>query len=139
MKNNQLKKAGLKSTLPRLKILEVLELSESGHFSAEDIYRILSEQNEDIGLATIYRVLTQFESAGLIRRQHFGDGQAKFEIESGKHHDHLVCVKCGKVVEFHDQKIEDTQHKVAQENGFNITDHQMVLYGICNNPDCSGV
>lgn len=138
MKNEHLKRVGLKSTLPRIKILEILELSENSHLSAEEIYQILHDHEEDIGLATIYRVLTQFESANLVRRHHFDEGQAKFELETGKHHDHLVCIRCGKVVEFHDQTIEDTQKLIAQEKGFNITDHAMVLYGICDNQGCNG-
>lgn len=139
MNNNPLKKAGLKTTLPRLKIIETLGDSDHGHMSAEEIYRSLRGGGSDIGLATIYRVLTQLENAGIIRRQHFGNGQAKFEIETGDHHDHLVCVKCGKVVEFHDQKIEATQNQVAEELGFTIKDHQMVLYVTCNNEKCKGI
>lgn len=132
MNNKQLKNAGLKTTLPRVKILETIEQSVNGHMSAEDIYRVLRENGEQIGLATIYRVLTQLETAGIIRRQRFGDAQAKFEIETGEHHDHIICVKCGKVVEFHAQLIEDEQRKVALENGFKIKGHEMVLYGICD-------
>lgn len=132
MNTKQLKTAGLKTTLPRVKIIEVLEQSESGHLSAEDIYRVLREKGEQIGLATIYRVLTQLETAGILRRQRFGDAQAKFEIETGEHHDHIICVKCGKVVEFHAKLIEDEQRKVALDNGFKIKGHEMVLYGICD-------
>ncbi len=137
MKNDQLRQVGLKITLPRIKILEILELSEANHLSAEDIYQTLHERDEDVGLATIYRVLTQFESAGLVRRHHFDDGQAKFELETGQHHDHLICVNCGKVIEFTDQVIEDSQNAIARENGFKITDHKMVLYGICNKKSCN--
>jgi len=136
LNNNPLKKAGLKTTLPRLKIIEALESSDHGHMSAEEIYRSLRGDGSDIGLATIYRVLTQLENAQIIRRQHFGNGQAKFEIETGDHHDHLICVRCGKVVEFHDQKIEASQNQVANEFGFTIKDHQMVLYGICDDEKC---
>lgn len=132
MNNRQLKRAGLKTTLSRVKIIETLEQSESGHMSAEDIYRVLRDNDQEIGLATIYRVLTQLETAGILRRQRFGDAQAKFEIETGEHHDHMICIKCGKVVEFHAKLIEDEQRKVALENGFKIKGHEMVLYGICD-------
>jgi Fur family ferric uptake transcriptional regulator len=136
MNNKQLKNAGLKTTLPRVRILETIEQSENGHLSAEDIYRLLRENGEQIGLATVYRVLTQLETAGILRRQRFGDAQARFEIETGEHHDHIVCVKCGKVVEFHAKRIEDEQRKVALENGFKIKGHEMVLYGICDATLC---
>jgi len=132
MDYRKLKNAGLKTTLPRVKILEVLEQSEHGHMSAEELYRVLRNNDEEIGLATVYRVLTQLETAGIVRRQRFGEAQAKFEIETGEHHDHMICIKCGKVVEFHDQKIEDEQRKVALENNFIIKGHEMVLYGICD-------
>lgn len=132
MDNRQLKRAGLKSTLPRVRILEALEQSECGHMNAEELYRVLRKNNEEIGLATIYRVLTQLETAGILRRQRFGDAQAKFELETGEHHDHMICIKCGKVVEFHASVIEDEQRKVALENGFTIKGHEMVLYGICD-------
>ena len=107
--NRELKRAGLKATLPRLKILEILESSDRHHLSAEDVYRELLEAGDDVGLATIYRVLTQFESAGLVVRHHFESGHAVFELERGEHHDHIVCVQCGKVEEFYDQTIEDRQ------------------------------
>jgi len=129
LNNNPLKKAGLKTTLPRLKIIEALESSDHGHMSAEEIYRSLRGDGSDIGLATIYRVLTQLENAQIIRRQHFGNGQAKFEIETGDHHDQGGG-------EFHDQKIEASQNQVANEFGFTIKDHQMVLYGICDDEKC---
>jgi len=126
-----LKKAGLKVTLPRMKILELLEASKTRHQTAEDIYKALLDAGAEIGLATVYRVLTQFESAGLVNRHHFEGGQAVFELNEGKHHDHLVCVKCGKVIEFMDNLIEERQKKIAEENGFKITEHSLILYGHC--------
>jgi len=132
-----LKKAGLKVTLPRMKILELLEIGDHRHQSAEDIYKGLLEAGEEIGLATVYRVLTQFESAGLVTRHHFEGGQAVFELNQGGHHDHLVCVKCGKVVEFMDVTIEERQQQIARENGFAITEHSLILYGHCNSPSCN--
>ncbi len=134
METADLKKAGLKVTLPRMKILELLEASELRHQSAEDIYKALLAAGEEIGLATVYRVLTQFEAAGLVTRHHFEGGQAVFELSQGGHHDHLVCVSCGKVVEFMDDIIEDRQKQIATEQGFEITEHSMILYGRC--PDC---
>ncbi len=131
MSNADLKKAGLKITLPRLKILEILEKSKDHHVSAEDIYRLLVESGDDIGLATVYRVLTQFEEAGLVVRHHFSDEHSVFELDSGDHHDHLVCVKCGKVREFFDQAIEERQQQVAKDAGFEMTDHSLNIYGIC--------
>lgn len=136
METADLKKAGLKVTLPRMKILELLEASALRHQSAEDIYKALLDAGEEIGLATVYRVLTQFESAGLVNRHHFEGGQAVFELNQGEHHDHMVCLKCGKVVEFMDEVIEERQKKIAQDNGFEITDHSMILYGHCNDPSC---
>ncbi|MFK7814943.1 MAG: ferric iron uptake transcriptional regulator [Gammaproteobacteria bacterium] len=136
MENQDLKRAGLKVTLPRMKILEILEISNKKHMSAEDIYKVLLETGDEIGLATIYRVLTQFESAGLVIRHHFESGQAVFELESGKHHDHLICVKCGKIVEFLDEAIEAKQNEIAQKNGFIISDHSLIIYGICDNKSC---
>jgi len=133
-----LKKAGLKVTLPRMKILEFLEASRDRHLSAEDIYKALLEANEEIGLATVYRVLTQFEAAGLVNRHHFEGGQAVFELNQGGHHDHLVCLKCGKVIEFMDPVIEERQQQIAIDNGFKITDHSMILYGHCDDPACQG-
>lgn len=134
METSDLKKAGLKVTLPRLKILELLESCRQRHQSAEDIYKGLLEQGEEIGLATVYRVLTQFENAGLVSRHHFEGGQAIFELNKGEHHDHLVCVSCGKVVEFVDEVIEDLQNKIAKDNGFEITEHSLIIYGKCK--DC---
>lgn len=137
MKNQDLKRAGLKVTLPRMKILEILENSDKRHLSAEDIYKILIETGDEIGLATIYRVLTQFENAALVNRHHFETGQAVFEINKGHHHDHLVCVKCGKIVEFVDDEIENKQKEIAKREGFRITDHALIIYGICNNSNCA--
>ena len=124
----ELRKAGLKVTLPRLKILEILESQEDRHLSAEDIYRHLLESGEDIGLATVYRVLTQFESAGLVSRHNFEGGHSVFEIDSGEHHDHMVCVETGDVIEFVDEEIEKIQHSIADKHGYDIVDHNLVLY-----------
>ena len=137
MEKNDLKRAGLKVTLPRIKILEVLENSNQRHLSAEDIYKQLLESEDEIGLATIYRVLTQFEAAGIVNRHHFETGQALYELDSGNHHDHLICVKCGKIVEFVDEEIEDKQKQIAQKEGFQITDHALIIYGVCDNSDCA--
>jgi len=134
MESSDLKKAGLKITLPRMKILEFLEASKVRHQSAEDIYRSLLDDGEEIGLATVYRVLTQFEAAGLVERHHFESGQAVFELSEKGHHDHIVCVSCGKVEEFYDELIEDRQRVVAAEKGYVVTDHSLTLYGKC--PDC---
>jgi Fur family ferric uptake transcriptional regulator len=132
LENQQIKEAGLKVTRPREKILAVLERSERRHLSAEDVYKELLNSGEDIGLATVYRVLTQFEGAGLVCRRHFEGGQSVFELNSGDHHDHLVCIKCGRVVEFCDPIIEERQSKIAEERNFRIEDHSLVLYGICS-------
>ncbi len=129
--NQELRKAGLKVTLPRVKILQLLENSETRHLSAEDIYKTLIEAEEDVGLATVYRVLTQFETAGLVTRHHFEGGHSVFELSSDEHHDHLVCNKCGRVEEFYDEVIETQQDKIAANFGFEITDHSLNLYGIC--------
>ena len=134
MESSDLKKAGLKITLPRMKILEFLEASNTRHQSAEDIYRALRDDGEDIGLATVYRVLTQFESAGLVDRHHFESGQAVFELNEKGHHDHIVCVSCGKVEEFYDELIESRQREVASDKGYEVTDHSLTLYGKC--PSC---
>jgi Fur family transcriptional regulator, ferric uptake regulator len=136
VEGKDLRKAGLKVTLPRLKILEILESSATRHLSAEDIYRTLLDSNEDIGLATVYRVLTQFEAAGLVSRHHFEDGMAVFELNQGTHHDHIVCLECGRVEEFMDSGIEDRQNSVAERLGFEIRDHSMVLYGKCKRNPC---
>ena len=136
MEGKDLRKAGLKVTLPRLKILEILETGARRHMSAEDIYKVLLESNEDIGLATVYRVLTQFEAAGLVTRHHFEDGMAVFELNHGMHHDHIVCIDCGRVEEFLDKGIEERQTAVAQRLGFEIRDHSLILYGQCRRADC---
>ena len=126
-----LKKAGLKATLPRLKILRILESAEHPHLTAEDVYKQLLAAGEDVGLATVYRVLTQFETAGLVMRHNFEGGRAVFEINQGGHHDHMVCVECGRVFEFVDTQIEERQRKVAERAGFAIDDHALYLYGVC--------
>ena len=131
MDNANLKKAGLKVTLPRVKILQILENAPAHHLSAEDVYRILVESNEDIGLATVYRVLTQFEQAGLVIRHNFEEGHSVFELDFGSHHDHLVCVKCSRVEEFVDPIIEQRQQDIANKAGYMITDHSLNIYGIC--------
>ncbi|MBN9230598.1 MAG: transcriptional repressor [Legionella sp. 40-6] len=130
----QLKNAGLKVTLPRLKVLQILEQSPNHHLSAEGVYKALLETGEDVGLATVYRVLTQFESAGLIVRHNFEGGHSVFELSQGVHHDHLVCVQCGYVEEFVDELIEQRQEQIAKEAGFQMTDHALNIYGIC--PRC---
>ena len=136
MEGKDLRKAGLKVTLPRLKILEILESGSTRHLSAEDIYRNLLDSNEDIGLATVYRVLTQFEAAGLVTRHHFEDGMAVFELNHGTHHDHIVCQECGRVEEFMDAGIEERQDAVANRLGFEIRDHSLILYGKCRRSPC---
>lgn len=137
MEGKDLRKAGLKVTLPRLKILDILEGSGPRHMSAEDIYKRLIDSREDIGLATVYRVLTQFEAAGLVTRHHFEDGMAVFELNQGAHHDHIVCLDCGRVEEFVDGGIEERQNAVAQRLGFEIRHHALVMYGHCRKPDCA--
>lgn len=124
----ELRKAGLKITLPRLKILEIFETTQQRHLSAEDIYKELLQHNEDIGLATVYRVLTQFESAGLVTRHNFEGGHSVFELDDGKHHDHMVCVESGNVIEFVNEEIERLQHEMAAEHGYELLDHSLVLY-----------
>jgi len=135
MQTSDLRKAGLKATLPRLKILEVLQRNKQDHLSAEDVYRLLMDEDEDIGLATIYRVLSQFEDAGLVIRHHFEDGHALFELEQGPH-DHLICVKCGKIEEFFDNEMQQRQRDVAQKSGFDLSKHTLVLYGECQTANC---
>ncbi len=132
MDSRHLKDAGLKITLPRTKILKILEKADSAHLSAEEIYKILIEQGDDVGLATVYRVLTQFETAGLVMRHNFGDGRSVFELDQGVHHDHLVCIKCGKVEEFIDEVIEQRQAEIASSKKFRMTDHSLYIFGICN-------
>ncbi|MBU2884486.1 ferric iron uptake transcriptional regulator [Gilvimarinus agarilyticus] len=126
--NQELRKAGLKVTLPRVKILQMLESSENHHMSAEDVYKALMEAGDDVGLATVYRVLTQFETAGLVIRHNFDGGHSVFEIASGEHHDHMVCLDTGRVIEFHSEEIEQLQQKIAQDHGFELEDHSLVLY-----------
>lgn len=137
MSNPQdLKSIGLKATFPRLKILDLFQNTELRHMTAEDVYRALLNEGMDIGLATVYRVLTQFEQAGLLSRHYFESGKAVFELNEGHHHDHLVCVQCGKVEEFYDPEIEKRQHKIASERGFAVSDHALYLYCDCLKPDC---
>ena len=131
-----LKASGLKATLPRLKILEIFQNSEVRHLTAEDVYKILLSENMDVGLATVYRVLTQFEQAGLLHRNHFETGKAIFELNEGSHHDHLVCVDCGRVEEFYDEQIESRQHIIAKERGFSIAEHALAIYGTCTKQNC---
>jgi Fur family ferric uptake transcriptional regulator len=133
---SHLRRAGLKITVPRLKILEILASSQPRHMSAEDVYRRLLDSNEDIGLATVYRVLTQFESAGLVTRHHFEGGTAVFELNEGEHHDHIVCTDCGRVEEFSDDSIEEKQREIAARLGFEISDHSLTLHGRCVRPNC---
>ncbi len=128
VKRRELRKVGLKVTLPRLKILEILETTTDRHLSAEDVYRELLESGEDIGLATVYRVLTQFEAADLVIRHNFEGGHSVFELDSGQHHDHMICVETGKVVEFVSPEIEKIQHAIAEQHGYEIMDHNLVLY-----------
>lgn len=131
-----LKNIGLKATLPRLRILELFEKSEVRHLSAEEVYRLLLNEGTDTGLATVYRVLTQFEQAGLLVRHHFESGKAVFELNRGEHHDHLVCMQCGRVEEFHDAEIEKRQIKIAESRGFRIHDHSLHLYADCTKKNC---
>ena len=134
--NQELKKAGLKVTLPRLKILEILKEPKNQHISAEDVYKILLEQGEDIGLATVYRVLNQFDDAGILDRHHFEGGKSVFEISDKNHHDHLVCLDCCKVIEFEDDVIETRQSEIAQSHGIKLTNHSLYLYGRCVKEKC---
>jgi Fur family transcriptional regulator, ferric uptake regulator len=131
MDNQQIKGAGLKVTRPREKILSILERSGRRHLSAEDVYKALLNNGDDVGLATVYRVLTQFEEAGLVFRRHFETGQSVFELNSGDHHDHLVCIRCSRVVEFADPLIEERQGAIAAAHGFRIENHSLVIYGVC--------
>lgn len=129
--STDLKRVGLKATLPRLKILGILEASTVRHMTAEDVYKTLLEMGEEVGLATVYRVLTQFEGAGLVIRHNFEGGRSVFEINQGGHHDHMVCMECGKVFEFYDPAIEERQRKVAEKEGFVVEDHSLYMYGVC--------
>lgn len=130
----ELKQVGLKVTIPRVTILELLQNAEKNHHTAEDVFDELRKNGHDIGLATVYRVLAQFEQAGILVKHHFEGGQSIFELDTGEHHDHLICVKCGKIIEFFDETLEKLQHNIAKKHGFQLEDHSMVLYGIC--PDC---
>lgn len=134
MSSKELKKVGLKVTLPRMKILDMLEEHNNQHLTAEEIYRNLLSSGEEIGLATVYRVLTQFEAAGLVKRHYFEGGQSIFELNQGDHHDHILCVQCGRIEEFFDEVIEERQKIIAQTRGFQISAHSLTLYGICK--DC---
>lgn len=126
--NQELRKAGLKVTLPRVKILQILESDGTHHYSAEEVYKTLLEQGEDVGLATVYRVLTQFETAGLVTRHNFDGGHSVFEMDRGEHHDHMVCTETGKVIEFHNDEIEALQEMIAEKHGYELVDHNLVLY-----------
>lgn len=131
-----LKNAGLKATLPRLKVLSLFETSEQRHLSAEDVYKMLLSSGEDVGLATVYRVLTQFEQAGLLMRHHFEGGKSVFELKQEGHHDHIVCMQCGRVEEFYDEEIENRQKKAANDRGFTIHDHSLYIYADCAKNPC---
>ncbi len=134
--SDEIKNSGLKATLPRIRVLEIFQRSERRHLTAEDVYKALLAEDADIGLATVYRVLTQFEQAGLLSRNHFESGKAVFELNEGKHHDHLVCVTCGRVEEFYDEAIETRQHAIARERGFDLQEHSLALYAACIKVDC---
>ena len=134
---SDLKTHGLKVTTPRLRILRLFETSKVRHLSAEEVYRLLTSEGIDIGLATVYRVLTQFEQAGILQRHHFESDKAVFELNEGHHHDHLVCIQCGRVEEFYDPEIEKRQTHIATERGFALRDHSLSLYADCNKPDCA--
>lgn len=133
---DELKSTGLKATLPRLKILDVFQRGALRHMTAEDVFRVLLEERSDIGLATVYRVLTQFEQAGILSRSHFESGKAVYELNEGTHHDHMVCLDCGRVEEFYDAEIEKRQHAVAKAKGFAIADHALSLYAHCTKEHC---
>lgn len=133
---DELKSTGLKATIPRLKILEVFQRGAQRHMTAEDVFRVLLEERSDVGLATVYRVLTQFEQADILKRSNFESGKAVYELNEGQHHDHLVCLDCGKVEEFYDAEIEKRQHTIAKEKGFAIADHALSLYAHCAKPEC---
>ncbi len=133
---DELKNTGLKATLPRLKILEVFQASKQRHMTAEDVFRVLLDSRSDIGLATVYRVLMQFEQAGLLTRSNFESGKAVYELNEGQHHDHLVCLDCGRVEEFFDAEIERRQHAIAADRGFVLQEHALSLYANCSKTDC---
>ncbi len=136
-KIDELKSTGLKATLPRLKILEIFQNGTQRHMTAEDVFRVLLEDRADVGLATVYRVLAQFEQADILCRSHFESGKAVYELNEGQHHDHLVCLDCGRVEEFYDAQIEQRQHAVAAAKGFAIADHALSLYAHCTRNDCA--
>lgn len=135
--NHALKKAGLKVTLPRVKILELMQQPENQHISAEDLYKKLLDLGEEIGLATVYRVLNQFDDAGIVSRHHFESGKAVFELSTQRHHDHLVCLTCGRVIEFSDEFIEQRQHEIAKKHNIKLTNHSLYLYGVCTDESCA--
>ncbi|WIT12972.1 ferric iron uptake transcriptional regulator [Paucibacter sediminis] len=135
-RTDEIKNSGLKATLPRIKILEIFQKTSQRHMTAEDVYKALLVEDADIGLATVYRVLTQFEQAGLVSRNHFETGKAVFELNQGHHHDHLVCMTCGRVEEFYDEQIEARQHAIAKERGFELQEHSLALYAACVKQDC---
>jgi len=134
--SQDLKQAGLKVTLPRMKILGILQDNQDAHLSAEDIYKTLLNSGEEVGLATVYRVLTQFEAAGLVKRHHFETGQSVFELDQGEHHDHILCLQCGHIEEFMDAEIEKRQHKIAAQLSFELAEHSLILYGNCTRKSC---
>ena len=133
---DELKSSGLKATLPRIKVLEIFQRATQRHMSAEDVFKLLLAEGADVGLATVYRVLMQFEQAGILTRTHFETGKAVFELNEGKHHDHLVCVDCGRVEEFFDAEIEKRQRSIAQARGFELHDHALALYAVCTKKNC---
>lgn len=135
-RTEEIKSSGLKATLPRIKILEIFQKTEQRHMTAEDVYKTLLMEGADVGLATVYRVLTQFEQAGLLSRNHFETGKSVFELNQGQHHDHLVCLDCGRVEEFFDAEIEKRQHAIALERGFDLQEHSLALYAVCKKKDC---
>jgi len=135
-RSEEIKNSGLKATLPRIKILEIFQKTQRRHMTAEDVYKALLDERADIGLATVYRVLTQFEQAGLLSRNHFESGKAVFELNEGHHHDHLVCLTCGRVEEFYDPQIEERQRAIAEERGFSLQEHSLALYASCVKTDC---
>ncbi len=134
--SDEIKNSGLKATLPRIRVLEVFQRSERRHLTAEDVFKVLLADDADIGLATVYRVLTQFEQAGLLSRNHFEQGKSVFELNEGKHHDHMVCLTCGRVEEFDDEAIEARQHAIARERGFELQEHALSLYAVCTKVAC---
>jgi len=136
VESQDLKNLGLKATVPRMRILEILENSNTRHVSAEDVYRLLLKADEDVGLATVYRVLTQFETAGLVTRHHFETGHSVFELNEGEHHDHILCLQCGHIEEFCDKIIEKRQRAIAAEKGFALAEHALILYGDCSRKNC---